>query len=79
MTLAQALTLEEGSIVYSPAELQSEFFGKPKIAERRISKVWVNAARTIVRVRIASYGSKMADEWLDPAGFEMYPPKEVQA
>ena len=70
MTIDEALALNEGDTVCHPAKLAYTSQGIPVKAPMRITKVWVNAKRTIVLVRINEIAK---EQWLDATAYE-FPP-----
>lgn len=74
MTPDTAMTLAKGDWVYSPAEDQFKLTGGVDRRPRQITEVWANKTKTIVRIRIASFGSRMASDWMSAEGFERCDP-----
>lgn len=70
MTITEALNLAIGDSVCHAAKLDYTHKGMPVKAPMRITKIWVNAKRTIVLLRIASVDSTA---WLDATGYELPP------
>jgi hypothetical protein len=62
MTIAQALNVRDGATVISK-------YTSPPLKPLRVTRVWANDAKTIVRFRIA----KLGDAWVDSEGFEVAP------
>lgn len=69
MTLEAALAMHKGATVTSK-------FTSPPLRPLRVTEVWVNARRTIVRFRVFALRGTRFDEagpWLDSSGVELAP------
>lgn len=66
MTLAEAMTVREGTIVVSKHD-------SPPLAPRRVTQVWRSATGRFVQFRIHAFG----DAWVDSSALELPPHGKV--